>query len=111
MHEGFILRHEGILRAVRVPIKFAGPALLRCPCFDGFSGTGTPACAPLLAQRSPISHPPSHRKGDGHHRLFILSFEGTAVCFTLRGAGERWDSFAFFSTIVIPFALRNERPT
>jgi hypothetical protein len=50
----------GILRAVRVPMVFAGPALLLLS--SPFSGTGTLACAPLL-NRNPLDlgfRPASH---------------------------------------------------
>ncbi|MGB9245917.1 MAG: hypothetical protein WCC03_21395 [Candidatus Acidiferrales bacterium] len=53
-------RSVPILRAVRVPMVFAGPALLLLS--SPFSGTGTPACAPSLRQ-SPSdfgSHTASH---------------------------------------------------
>ena len=49
-----------ILRAVRVPTVFAGPALLLLS--SPFSGTGTPACA-LLLRSNPSelgSHTASH---------------------------------------------------
>jgi hypothetical protein len=43
---GLLLGSAGILRAVRVPMVFAGPALLLLS--SPFSGTDTPVCAPLL---------------------------------------------------------------
>ncbi len=61
----------GILRAVRVPMVFAGPALLLLA--SPFSGTGTPACA-LLLRGNPselgfhtASHPPNAREESEAH--------------------------------------------
>ena len=57
---GLLPCSAGILRAVRVPMVFAGPALLLLS--SPFSGTGTLACAPLL-KRNPLDlgfHAVSH---------------------------------------------------
>jgi hypothetical protein len=57
---GFLPCSAGILRAVRVPMVFAGSALLLLS--SPFSGTGTLACAPLL-NRNLLDlgfHPASH---------------------------------------------------
>ncbi len=68
---GFLPCSVGILRAVRVPMVFAGPALLLLS--SPFSGTGTLASAPLLNRHPldlgfhPVSHPPNAGEEDEAH--------------------------------------------
>jgi hypothetical protein len=81
----FILRNEGILPAVRVPLEFAGPSLLFCLCLPVAQAS---ACAqvptrhitPILSYRRDIvlcSAPllPSYRLASGRLFAFAVVFQ------------------------------------